>query len=86
MLRAKDVMTKDVISVKKTQPIYEAVEILTKHNVSGVPVVDDDMNLIGILSEKDASLKNIRILTIHYIREVLKQTLALLGIPLPERM
>jgi CBS domain-containing protein len=47
-------MTKDVVSVKKTTPIYEAVEILTKHNVSGVPVVEDDMTLIGILSEKDA--------------------------------
>ncbi|MFC2163521.1 arginine--tRNA ligase [Acidobacteriota bacterium] len=40
----------------------------------------------SILSEKDASVKNIRILTIYYIREVLKQALALMGIPLPERM
>lgn len=54
MLKASDIMTKNVISVKRTTPIYEAIEILTKHNISGVPVVDDQMILIGILSEKDA--------------------------------
>jgi arginyl-tRNA synthetase len=40
----------------------------------------------SILSEKDTSRKNIRILTIYYIREVLKQALSLMGIPLPDRM
>jgi len=40
----------------------------------------------SILSETDSSVKNIRILTIYYIREVLKEALALMGIPLPERM
>jgi CBS domain-containing protein len=53
MLRARDIMTKEVVNVKKTIPIYEAVEILTKHNVSGIPVVEDDMTLVGVLSEKD---------------------------------
>jgi len=40
----------------------------------------------SILAEKDSAVKNMRILTIYYIREVLKQALALMGIPLPERM
>jgi CBS domain-containing protein len=53
MLRAKDIMTKNVITVKRDQPIYEAVELLSKHNISGIPVVEDDMTLVGILSEKD---------------------------------
>ncbi|MBN1224576.1 MAG: arginine--tRNA ligase [Candidatus Aminicenantes bacterium] len=40
----------------------------------------------SILSEKDHGVQNIRILAIFYIREVLKQVLSLMGIPLPERM
>jgi arginyl-tRNA synthetase len=40
----------------------------------------------SILSEKDGKIKNIRILTITYIGEILKKTLSLMGIPQPEKM
>jgi len=53
MLRAKDIMTKNVVTVKENTPIYEAVELMAKHDISGMPVVTDDMALVGILSEKD---------------------------------
>ena len=53
MLKAKDIMTEDVVSVKKDTPIYEAVDILAENKIAGIPVVEDDMTLIGILSEKD---------------------------------
>ena len=54
MLRARDVMSTNVISVKKDAPIFEAVKLLVENNISGLPVVEDDMTLAGILSEKDA--------------------------------
>jgi len=53
MLKAKDIMTENIISVREDTPIYEAVEIIVKHGVSGMPVVTDDMVLVGIVSEKD---------------------------------
>lgn len=53
MLKAKDIMTKKVISVKKEMPIYKVVELLIKHGITGIPVVEDDMTLAGILTEKD---------------------------------
>ncbi len=53
MLRARDVMNTNVISVKKDTSIFEAVELLVNNNISGLPVVEDDMTLTGILSEKD---------------------------------
>ena len=53
MLKARDIMTKDVISVKRQTPIYEAVELLVKNKITGIPVVEDDMTLVGILTEKD---------------------------------
>jgi arginyl-tRNA synthetase len=40
----------------------------------------------SILAEEDPEIKKMRILTIFYIKEVLKQALSLMGIPLPERM
>ncbi len=53
MIRAKDVMSTNVISVKKDDPIFEAVKLLVENNISGLPVIDNDMSLTGILSEKD---------------------------------
>jgi len=53
MLKAKDIMTESVISVKKDTPIYEAVELMAKNEITGIPVVEDDMTLVGILTEKD---------------------------------
>jgi CBS domain-containing protein len=53
MLRAKDIMTKNMITVRESTPIYEAVDLVVKHGISGMPVVEDDMTLVGILSEKD---------------------------------
>jgi CBS domain-containing protein len=53
MLKAKDIMTEDIISVREDTPIYDAVEIIVKHGISGMPVVKDDMTLVGIVSEKD---------------------------------
>ena len=38
---------------QKDTPIPEALEFLERHNISGLPVVEDDMTLVGILSEKD---------------------------------
>ncbi len=53
MLRARDVMSTNVISVQKDAPIFEAVKLLVENNISGLPVVEDDMTLTGLLSEKD---------------------------------
>ncbi len=53
MLKAKDIMMENVVSVKKDTPIYEALELLEKYNITGIPVVKEDMILVGILSEKD---------------------------------
>jgi len=53
MLRARDVMNKDIVSVKKETPIHEAVSLMVENDISGLPVVKDDMTLTGVLSEKD---------------------------------
>ncbi len=53
MPKVKDIMTKDVIFVEKDTPVFEAMRLMAKNNITGVPVVEDDMTLVGILSEQD---------------------------------
>jgi CBS domain-containing protein len=58
MLNAGDIMTTDVITVKKETPLAELAEILYKNHINGVPVVDDDGLLIGIICESDLIRKD----------------------------
>ena len=53
MWLAKDIMNKDVTTVKENVPVFEAMKILARENITGLPVVTDDMRVIGIVSEKD---------------------------------
>jgi len=53
MIEAKDVMTRDVICIHKDTPIFQAIDLMVKNNVTGIPVVENDKTLIGILSEQD---------------------------------
>ena len=53
IFKAKNIMTTDIAYVKRETPIYEAIRILIERNITGLPVVNDDMSLAGIISEKD---------------------------------
>jgi len=50
---AEDVMQCGLMTVKRKTPIYEVMNIMAKRQISGLPVVDDYMNLEGIITEKD---------------------------------
>ncbi len=51
MLTAKEIMTGGVITVTKGTSIKELSGLFIKHKVNGFPVVDDDGQLIGIVTE-----------------------------------
>ena len=53
MLKAKDIMTRNVVYIKKNVPVVDAMRLMVKNNITGIPVVEDDMTLLGILSEQD---------------------------------
>ncbi|HEG43038.1 MAG TPA: CBS domain-containing protein [Phycisphaerales bacterium] len=53
MNETKTIMTTNVVTVKSDTPIDRALELLIEKNITGLPVVDDDRTLIGIISEKD---------------------------------
>lgn len=52
-MRAKDVMTTNVITVLEDTPIDDIVRTLLKWRISGVPVVNENDELVGIVSEGD---------------------------------
>ena len=52
-MRAIDVMVRDVVTVHPDTDGADAVKLLSEHDVSALPVVDEPGNLIGMLSEAD---------------------------------
>lgn len=52
-IAVKNIMTKKVITFKPEQNIHEVIDCLVKNKISGGSVVDEEGNLIGIISEKD---------------------------------
>lgn len=52
-MKAKDVMTADVVSVSPDHSVRHAARIMLDHRFSGLPVVDDDGRLVGFMSEGD---------------------------------
>jgi CBS domain-containing protein len=51
------VMTPAVVSVREGAPFKEIVALLTWHRISGLPVVDDDDRVLGVVSETDLMLR-----------------------------
>lgn len=58
MLNASDIMTTEVITVKKDTNLQDLAIIFYENHINGVPVVDDDGLLIGIICESDLIRKN----------------------------
>ena len=52
-MKAKDIMSSPVVSVEADTPILQAVRIMLQRRVSGLPVVDKDGHLVGIVTEGD---------------------------------
>ncbi len=53
MLKAVDIMTKEVITVTEETSVRDLARILTEHHIGSVPVVDAGGRLIGIVTESD---------------------------------
>ena len=53
MLTAQDIMTREVITVKKDMSVQDFARLLAEKKISGAPVVDEQGKLIGIATEND---------------------------------
>ncbi|MFT4069400.1 CBS domain-containing protein [Paraburkholderia sp.] len=52
-MQASDIMTTQVVSIAPDSSVYDAAKLLADNRISGVPVVDETGDVIGIVSEGD---------------------------------
>jgi CBS-domain-containing membrane protein len=57
--RVRDVMTKDVVSVRETAGYKDIVAVMRELHVSAFPVLDEEDHLVGVVSEADLLLKEV---------------------------
>ena len=58
MLKAKDIMSHEVIVVAESDSVRELAVTLITHKINGVPVVDDANQVVGVVTESDLIFQN----------------------------
>lgn len=56
-MQAKDIMTSNVVSISPEAGVRHAIAVMMQNNISGLPVVDDEGRICGILTEGDLLLR-----------------------------
>jgi acetoin utilization protein AcuB len=52
-LQVKDIMTRDPVTVSPEATVEHAAQLMLENTISGLPVVDDQGNVVGILTQSD---------------------------------
>ena len=55
VLTAADIMSKDIIWCKENENIEDAIRLMENNQIKRLPVLDEDMDLVGILTLGDVS-------------------------------
>ncbi len=61
-MKAAQIMTSPVVTVGPRTPARDAIALLAEHEVTSLPVVDEDASVIGIVSEVDLLRSRARLL------------------------
>lgn len=61
MFLAKDIMSTAVQTATPDMTVEELAQVLIEHRISGVPVIDAEDNLVGIVTENDLISQNKRL-------------------------
>ncbi len=62
----RDIMTEEIVSIRPTATVEEAIETLLLRRISGLPVIDENDRLVGIVTE-------FALLAIAYDPSILKE-------------
>lgn len=52
-VKAADVMVTEVVSVTRKTPLDQVAQVMSRHGISGVLVVEEGKRVVGVISEKD---------------------------------
>ena len=66
MVDAREVMVREVYTIQADSPIDEAIDLIVDKKISGLPVVEGENRLVGVITEKDI----LRLLYDHVAGEV----------------
>lgn len=53
----RSIMTSDVFTVKDSQTIQEAAALMSEHNIGAIPVVNNNGEMVGIVTDRDITLR-----------------------------
>jgi CBS domain-containing protein len=56
-MNVNDVMTRNVITIKEDSTREQAARLLARHRISGLPVINKDGNVVGVVTEYDVIAK-----------------------------
>lgn len=82
-ITARDCMVTEVITISPSADVIDAVQLLIKHHISGVPVVDSKGKYLGVFSEKcsmhvllDAAYEQLPVRDVRSFMDAEAQTIA----------
>lgn len=67
-VKAGDIMSSPVLTIGPDATVRELAKVLADNNVSGLPVVDDEGTLLGVVSEEDLILQDAELHFPHYVQ------------------
>jgi len=65
---AKDIMTTNVVKVRTDDTVDEVIRLLVDNKISGIPVVDNDNLVVGIVTEADLLVRSQKLHVPSYIQ------------------
>ncbi len=66
-IKVKEIMSKDVVFIKHGTPVKEVAKIFLEKKIGGAPVADEKGELVGIVTENDLIMQDVRLRFPSYI-------------------
>lgn len=57
MAQLREIMTSNVVTINETQSVQEAAALMSQHNIGSVPVVNNNGQMVGIVTDRDITLR-----------------------------
>ena len=73
-MKASEIMTRDVMCILDSAIVEDAARLLARHRISGLPVVNEDGMLVGLVTEHDLIAKSGRLVSDIMSRSVISVT------------
>ena len=64
---ATDIMEKNFVTAKPDASVFELVNLFVKNKITSIPIVDEEDNLIGIVTDADLLYKKVKPHVPHYV-------------------